>query len=116
MRYPIKIALGIVLLSGIGFADSISFISLQADAAAGGIANTYDSVTGLSTHGGGANQTWTFTDSPSTGSLGATAGSMGTTFSGFDPQNGSTANATSSASANLATGVLGLSAGGYCSG
>jgi hypothetical protein len=116
MRFPISIALGFVLLSGVGFADSISFISLTADAAAGGISNIYDSVTGLSTHGGGANQTWTFTGSASTGSLGATSGNLATTFTGFDPQNGSTANASSSASANLATGVLGISAGGFCSG
>jgi hypothetical protein len=41
---------------------------------------------------------------------------VATTFTGFDPQNGSQTNDASSASANLATGILRAAAGGYCSG
>ena len=97
-------------------ASAISYVSVYADAEAGGITNSYDSVAGLATHGGGANQTATFTSTPSTNILGLTSASVGTTFTGFDPQNGSQANDTSSASANLATGVLRAYGQGFCSG
>jgi hypothetical protein len=97
-------------------ASAISYVSVYADAAAGGIVNEYDSVAGLATHGGGANQTWTFTSTPSTNTLGLTSSSVATTFAGFSPNTGATANASSFASANLATGVLGASASGFCSG
>jgi hypothetical protein len=116
MRTFVCFAIGSFLLSIPGTATPISYVSVYADAAAGGITNGYDSVTGLATHGGGANQTWNFTSTPATDILGLTSSSVGTTFAGFDPQNGATANASSSASSNLATGILGASAGGFCSG
>jgi hypothetical protein len=116
MRFPICSLLGFALWSIQGTAGSISYVSVYADAESGGITNTYDSVAGLSTHGGGANQTWTFSSMPSTDVLGLTSASVATTFSGFDPQNGSQSNDASWASANLATGILGLTAGGFCSG
>jgi len=116
MRFLTCSFVGVVLFSVHGLGSAISYVSVNADAAAGGITNIYDSVYGLSTHGGGANQTWTFTSSPSTNITGLTSSSVATTYAGFDPNNGSTANASSSASANLATGILGASAGGFCSG
>jgi hypothetical protein len=116
MRFSISTFIGVVLLSVPGMASSISYVSVYADAGFGGITNSYDSVAGLATHGGGADQTWSFTSNPSTNVLGLTSSSVGTVFTSFDPQNGSTANAASSASANLATGILGASAGGFCSG
>jgi hypothetical protein len=116
MRFPIYAVLGVALLSVQGAAGSISYVSVYADSESGGITNTYDSVTGLSTHGGGANQSWTFTSMPSSNILGLTSSSVATTFTGFDPQNGSQANDTSFASADLATGILRASAGGFCSG
>ena len=108
--------IGIVLLSVHGMGSAISYVSVYADAEAGGITNGYDSVAGLATHGGGANQTWTFTSTPSTNILGLTSATVATTFTGFDPQNGSQANDASSASANLATGILRAEGAGYCSG
>lgn len=116
MRFSICTFTGVILLSVHGMASSIAYVSVYADAAAGGIVNQYDSVAGLMTHGGGADQSWTFTSNPSTDTLGLTSSSVATTFAGFSPTNGSTANAASSASANLATGILGASASGYCSG
>lgn len=116
MRFLTCSFIGMAVLSALGMASSISFVSVNADAAAGGITNGYDSVAGLATHGGGANQNWTFTSTPSTNILGLTSATVGTTFTSFDPQNGSTANASSSAYSNLATGMMGASASGFCSG
>ncbi|HTB16440.1 MAG TPA: PEP-CTERM sorting domain-containing protein [Bryobacteraceae bacterium] len=116
MRFLTCSFIGMALLSVHGKATTISYVSVYADAAAGGITNGYDSVAGLATHGGGANQTWTFTSTPSTNILGLASANVSTVFTSFDPQNGSTANDASSASANLATGILGASAGGFCSG
>lgn len=116
MRFLAGSFIGIALLCVHGMASSISFVSVNADAAAGGITNGYDTVSGLYNHGGGADQSWTFTSTPSTNILGLTSASVATTFAGFDPNNDSTANAASFASANLATGILGASASGFCSG
>ena len=116
MRFLTGSFLGIALLSVHGMASSISFVSVYADAEAGGITNGYDSVAGLYNHGGGADQSWTFTSTPSANILGLTSASVATTFTGFDPQNGSQANDASSASADLATGILRAEAAGFCSG
>jgi hypothetical protein len=117
MRFLTLSSIGMALLSVHGMASSaFSYVSVYADAEAGGITNGYDSASGLATHGGGANQSWTFTSTPSTNILGLTSASVATTFTGFDPQNGSQANDSSSASANLATGIMRTYAQGYCSG
>jgi hypothetical protein len=116
MRFLTCPFMGLVLWSVPGMATAISYVSVYADSEAGGITNGYDSVAGLATHGGGANQTWNFTSTPSSNVLGLTSASVATTFTGFDPQNGSQANDSSFASANLATGILRAMAGGFCSG
>ena len=116
LNTPVRYLLVAAVLSVPVLATPISYVSVQANEAAGGITNMYDSVAGLSTHGGGVDQTWTFTSTPATNILGLTSSSVATTFAGFDPQNGSTSNDSSSASANLATGILGVLASGFCSG
>jgi PEP-CTERM motif-containing protein len=115
MRYFIYTALGAVLLAVPGAASPISFVTTEANAGFGAIENLYDSVTGLTQVNGNVAGA-SLTSSPSTNILGLTSSSVSTSLVSFNPQNGTTASGASSASANLATGILGVAASGSCSG
>jgi hypothetical protein len=91
-------------------ANPIDFVTVSATQFYGGTANNYDSLTGLYQHPGGGVAA-TFTSDPSN-TLGLTNATVATTAS-----EGTTtiATATSSAAANLATGILGVYSTGNCS-
>jgi hypothetical protein len=111
----------ITLLAGPLMASSISYVTTNASIFSGGVSITYDSVAGLSQHIGscyaeGSTATVpcaTLTSTPSTNMPGLTSASV-TISNGqsYDPQNGVTGYANSSAYANLATGMVGVSAVG----
>jgi hypothetical protein len=101
-------------------AASISYVTTLTSILAGGVDNNYDSVTGLSQNvgncylsGGGTGPCATLSSNPAGNTLGLTAASVsiGNGVS-YDPNNGISAYGAASASANLATGVLGAYASG----
>ena len=93
-----------------GWGSTIDYVTVSSQQYFGGNANTYDSITGLSQHLGNG-VTATFTSTPSTDITGLTAASVSTTAQFGSPD---VATSISSASANLATGILGIYATGNC--
>lgn len=112
---------GIILLAGPLMASSISYVTTDSYIFSGGVQNNYDSVNGLSQHIGtcyaeGSTNTVpcaTISSTPSTNTLGLTSASVAiTNGQSYDPQNGVTGYANSSAYANLSNGTVGVSAAG----
>ncbi len=111
----------LILVAGPLLASSISYVTVDSSIFSGGVSNIYDSVTGLSQHVGtcyaqGSTNVVpcaTISSTPSSNTLGATAASVViSNGQSYDPQNGITGYAASSASANLATGTVGVYASG----
>lgn len=113
---------GIILIAGPLMASSISYVTTDSSIFSGGVANNYDSVSGLYQHPGscyaqGSTQTVpcaTLTSTPATNTLGLTSSSV--TISngqGYDPQNGITGYADASSYADLSTGKVGAYAAGF---
>ncbi len=112
---------GIMLFTGPLMASSISYVTADSNIFSGGVDNNYDSVNGLSQHIGtcyaeGSTNTVpcaTVTSTPSSNVPGLTSASVAiTNGQSYDPQNGVTGYANASAYANLATGMVGVSAAG----
>jgi hypothetical protein len=103
----------LALLAGSLAADSLDYVTTQSSIFDGEITNNYDSIAGLSQHGGGANQSWTFTSNPTTSITGLTS-SFTSITNGYalDTQNGSYTMGQAYATANLATGTVGVSSSG----
>ncbi len=109
---------GLVVLGGPLMASSISYVTT--DTTAGGAANNYDSATGLNQSPGNCYAQGstlvvpcgTLSSTPSTNTLGATSSSVAINAQSYDPQNGVSGYSNSSASANLATGTVGVYAAG----
>ncbi|HTW67448.1 MAG TPA: PEP-CTERM sorting domain-containing protein [Bryobacteraceae bacterium] len=112
---------GIILLAGPLLASPISYVTTNSYIFSGGVQNNYDSVNGLSQHvgscyadgGTGTVPCASISSTPSTNTLGLTSASVAiTNGQSYDPQNGVTGYADSSAYANLATGKVGVYATG----
>lgn len=112
---------GSIILAGPLMASSISYVTTESTIFSGGVQNNYDSVTGLSQHIGtcyaeGSTNVVpcaSISSTPATNTLGLTSASVAiTNGQSYDPQNGVTGYADSSAYANLATGKVGVYAAG----
>jgi hypothetical protein len=109
-------------LAGPSAAETLPFpyVTTLSSIFSGGVDDNYDSVTGLSQHpgscflqGGGTGPCATLSSSPSTNTLGLTAASVAITNGvAFDPNNGISGFGAASASADLASGIVGVYANG----